>query len=78
MDEMKDMLDDTVDRCCCECGNHFEGYPEDDYCSACWDSLGLGELPDFLVRKAEVNVRCEDTIDMFLQTEGMGETKDVT
>lgn len=32
------------DRCCCECGEHFDGTLEDDYCSDCWDKLGLGEI----------------------------------
>lgn len=28
---------EIVDRCCFECGEHFDGYPEDDMCVACWD-----------------------------------------
>lgn len=33
------MSDELLDRCCCECGNHFDGYAEDDYCSECYDKL---------------------------------------
>lgn len=27
------------DRCCCECGTHFDGTLEDDYCPSCFDKL---------------------------------------
>ena len=30
---------EIVDRCCCECGNHFDGESDDDYCPKCWDEL---------------------------------------
>lgn len=29
----------VVDRCCCECGDHFDGTMADDYCSDCYDKL---------------------------------------
>lgn len=35
---------DDHDRCCCECGNHFDGALIDDYCFDCWGALGLGEI----------------------------------
>ena len=31
--------DEIVDRCCSECGDHFDGSPDDDYCGNCWDKL---------------------------------------
>lgn len=31
-----------VDRCCAECGEHFDGCKMDDYCSDCFDELNLG------------------------------------
>jgi len=35
------MIDDDtiIDRCCCECGNHFDGTAEDDYCPKCYRKL---------------------------------------
>jgi hypothetical protein len=35
------MNDDTemIDRCCCECGDHFEGTAMDDYCFKCYEDL---------------------------------------
>lgn len=30
---------EIIDRCCCECGDHFDGTAEDDYCNSCWESL---------------------------------------
>ena len=34
-------VDDTtiIDRCCYECGNHFEGTAEDDLCPKCYQKL---------------------------------------
>ena len=37
---------DDYDRCCCECGDCFQGTLEDYYCYECWNSLGLGEIED--------------------------------
>lgn len=70
-------MSDVIDRCCCECGNHFDGYPEDDYCSKCWDDLNLGQIQDVWPHKEPAPApRCEDTIDMFNQDlankKGMG------
>jgi NMD protein affecting ribosome stability and mRNA decay len=30
---------DDHDRCCCECGDHFDGSLEDDYCAKCFAKL---------------------------------------
>lgn len=35
-------MDDNTDRCCAECGNHFDGTPEDDYCTPCYERLEGG------------------------------------
>lgn len=42
--KIKDHFRDDHDRCCCECGDHFDGTLEDDYCWKCWDALGLGDI----------------------------------
>ena len=40
------MFDEIIDRCCCECGEYFDGTDEDDYCSDCWTDLNGEEQND--------------------------------
>lgn len=40
------ILDTTVERGCCECGDIFIGEPIDDYCCDCWDRLFEHEVGD--------------------------------
>jgi len=37
--DIKCQLRDLEDRVCCECGVDFEGSPDDDYCSGCYDEI---------------------------------------
>lgn len=44
INEHGEECEDNVDRCCCECGDHFVGSTDDDYCYKCWNKLGFGEV----------------------------------
>lgn len=36
---MPDTHNEIVERCCCECGDWFDGTSEDDYCPPCYEKL---------------------------------------